>query len=348
MRYPKFLQKGGRIGFIAPSFGCATQPYISLFEKAKERFSKQGYITTEGPNCHASCGIGKSNLPSACGAEINDFFLNDKCDVIISCGGGETMCEDLPFVDFDGIAKAEPKWYMGYSDNTNLTYTLPVLCDIAAVYGPCVSSFGMEVPHRSINDAFGILTGEVRSVTNYDKWELESLKDEDHPFVPYNLTEDFNMRIYRGGRELTGKEAEISMSGRLIGGCMDCLVNLIGTRFDRSAAFSEKYKADGIIWFIEACDYNVMDCRRALWQMNEAGWFKNVKGFLIGRPMNYNDEFAGYDMRSAFNDMLAEFDVPVLLDLDIGHLPPMMPIVSGAVADVTAKNGALSIVYSYR
>ena len=348
MRYPKFLQQGGRIGFIAPSFGPTTEPYASLFEKVKERFKGQGYRIVEGPNCHASNGIGKSNTPEACGAEINDFFINDRCDVIISCGGGETMCEDLPFVDFAGIAKAEPKWFMGYSDNTNLTYTLPVLCDTAAIYGPCAASFGMEPPHRSLLDAFDILTGRAGEVENYDKWERESLKDAEHPFVPFNLTEDFKMHIYRSGKELTGSDAQLDISGRLIGGCMDCLVNLIGTPFDGSAAFAEKYKNDGIIWFTEACDYNVMDCRRALWQMKQAGWFKYVKGFLIGRPMNYDDVFAGYDMRSAFADMLAEFDVPVLTDLDIGHLPPMMPIVSGALADVVSKDGKLKISYKYR
>ena len=27
MRYPLFLQDEGTIGFVAPSFGCATEPY---------------------------------------------------------------------------------------------------------------------------------------------------------------------------------------------------------------------------------------------------------------------------------------------------------------------------------
>ena len=347
MRYPDFLKENGRIGFIAPSFGCATMPYIALFEKARERFSKMGYVLVEGPNCSLSDGIGKSNTPQACGEEINDFFINDRSDIIISCGGGETMCEDLPFVDFEGIAKAKPKWYLGYSDNTNLTYTLPVLCDTAAVYGPCVSDFGMEPLHKSVRDAFDIMTGRITEVGNYDKWELESFKSEDNPFAPYNTTETFNMRVFRGGKELTGADADVSINGRLIGGCMDCLVNLIGTPFDGSAAFADRYKDDGIIWFIEACDFNVMDCRRGLWQMTQAGWFKHVKGFLIGRPMNYYDRFIDYGMKQVFADMLAEYDVPVLTDVDLGHLPPMMPIVSGAMAAVKTSDGKLKLRYDY-
>ena len=33
MRYPKFLPVNGTIGFVAPSFGCATEPYYTAFLK---------------------------------------------------------------------------------------------------------------------------------------------------------------------------------------------------------------------------------------------------------------------------------------------------------------------------
>lgn len=348
MRYPDFLKKNGRIGFIAPSFGCATEPYISLFNRAKERFRNLGYELVEGPNCSVTLGVGKSNSPKACGEEINDFFINDRSDIIISCGGGETMCEDLPYVDFEAIAKARPKWYLGYSDNTNLTFTLPVLCDTVAVYGPCVSEFGMEILHKSVEDAFKIMTGEIKSVENYDKWEIDELKSDENPYAPYNVTEDYSMRVFRNGKEMS--EAAISFSGRLIGGCLDCLVNLVGTPFDRTAEFCEKYKNDGIIWFVESCDLNTMDCRRAIWQLEQAGWLKHVKGFIVGRPMLYNDRFIDYTIHDSFIDMLAGYDVPVVIDADLGHLPPMMPMVSGAKAVITATPGvarSLKIEYDY-
>ncbi|MCR5322416.1 MAG: LD-carboxypeptidase [Lachnospiraceae bacterium] len=375
MRYPEFLKKNGKIGFIAPSFGCATEPYSLLFEKAKERFRAWGYDLVEGPNCSVSLGIGKSNSPQACGREINDFFINDRSDVIISCGGGETMCEDLPYVDFDAISKAKSKWYLGYSDNTNLTFTLPVLCDTAAIYGPCVSDFGMEPLHRSVEDAFKLMTGELKSIGNYDGWEIDELKSEEDPYAPYNATEKFNMRIFKGGKELSpekdlndlseksneisentndgfkpGTDSAVCFEGRLIGGCLDCLVNLIGTPFDKTKEFCEKYKEDGIIWFIESCDLNTMDCRRAIWQLEQAGWFRYVKGFLIGRPLQYYDRFIDYTIHDSYVDMLAKYDVPVLMDVDLGHLPPMMPIVSGAKAKVTATvkdQPSLKIDYDY-
>lgn len=44
------------------------------------------------------------------------------------------MCEILPYIDFEKIRNSEPKWFLGYSDNTNLIFLLATLCDTAAIY----------------------------------------------------------------------------------------------------------------------------------------------------------------------------------------------------------------------
>ncbi len=342
MRYPGFLKTNGKIGFIAPSFGAVIEPYHTMFSSALDTFEKMGYKTVLGPNVYESSGVGKSNTPDKCGEEINDFFMNDKCDVIISCGGGETMCEDLPFVDFKGISESVPKWYLGYSDNTNLTALLPTLCDTAAIYGVCASNFGMKPWHKSIKDTFDILTGRISSVSNYDKWEIADAETDD-PLAPYNVTEPFDMTVYNPSGSDTA-----SFSGRLIGGCMDCLNIICGTQFDKMKEFTEKYKDDGIIWFLEACELTPMSVHRVLWQLDNAGWFNNVKGFLIGRPMLFEADGMGFDRFTAVKSVLGKYNVPILFDVDIGHLPPMMPIISGGFANVEAKRNSLVINYIFR
>ncbi|MBR5967377.1 MAG: LD-carboxypeptidase [Lachnospiraceae bacterium] len=348
MRYPKFLQGGGRIGFIAPSFGCSTEPYKSLFIAAQERFAKLGYGLVLGPNAYADAGIGKSNTPELCGAEINDFFLNDRSDAIISCGGGETMCEDLPFVDFDAISKAEPKWYMGYSDNTNLTFTLPVLTDTAAIYGPCVSEYGMKDLEPSLRDAFDVMCGKTAEAHNYAKWEKEQLKSPENPYAGYNLTEDFKLRAFVGPNEITASTEPCRVKGRLIGGCLDCLANLVGTPYDRVSDFAARYADDGILWFLESCDLNVMSIRRALWNLDQAGWFEHASGFLIGRPLQFDDAWGDFDRIAAVVGILSKYNVPIILDLDIGHLPPMMPIVSGALGEAEVLGNSFRMKYIYK
>lgn len=325
MRYPEFLKENGTIGFVAPSFGAATEPYKSQFVRALENFEKEGYQTDLGPNVFAGDGIGISSTPENCGKELTDWYCSKKNDALISVGGGELMCEILDHVDFKKIRRAAPKWYMGYSDNTNFNFLLPTLCDTAAFYAPCVKAFSMEPRHESVQDAFDLMTGKKLSVHGYKKWEIREQEDAGL-FDPYNTTETTKVIFHNWDKK--------PISGRFIGGCMDCLCNLIGTNFDQVKKFNARYADDGIIWFMEACDLNNFAIRRALWEMKHAGWFKNVKAFLIGRPYNYGQTLIGLDQYEAVLGALREFDVPVLMDCDLGHLPPMMPMINGGYGTV--------------
>ena len=250
MKYGKFLEEGGTIGFVAPSFGCNIEPYRTGFEKAQKKLQELGHKIWLGPNCYEGKGIGISNTPQLCGKELQEAYLSKESDVLISCGGGELMCEILDYVDFDRIKKADPKWYMGYSDNTNMTFLLTTLCDTASIYGPCAPAFGMNPWHPAIDDAYQVLTGKKHMLNGYDGWEKESLKDEEHPTEPYHITEEKVLHTFAGAE----KAIYAQMQGRLIGGCMDCLVNLTGTKYDKVNEFTEKYKEDGFIWFLESCD----------------------------------------------------------------------------------------------
>ncbi len=401
MRYPEFLSPGGTIGFVAPSFGCAEEPYLSAFDNAQRKWKEMGYKLQLGPNCYAQEGIGISNTPPKCGAELWQSYCSADNDVLISCGGGELMCEILDYVDFEKIRQARPKWYMGFSDNTNMTFLLTTLCDTASIYAPCAAAFGMEPWHPAIQDAMALLGGRQLRFAGYDKWEREWLKDEEHPLLPYNVTEPSviryalpdgrtNVESLRGmsiGSAVSGqaerqqacacpgglagqggerpdgtspdrrataaKDAvadmtadgtpQIELHGRLLGGCMDCLVNLLGTKYDKVTAFTERYQDDGILWFLEACDLNVMSIRRAMWQMEHAGWFEHCSGFLIGRPLCHGQEMMGLDQYGAVYEIIRKYNVPVLMDLDIGHLSPMMPLVCGSMAQVASDGTHYSV-----
>lgn len=335
MRYPKFLPKNGTIGFVAPSFGCNIEPYRTAFLNAQKKWTDLGYRLDLGPNCYEGSGIGISNTPELCAQELMEYYQSDRNDCLISCGGGELMCEILGHIDFGKLKTAAPKWYMGYSDNTNFTFLLTTLCDTASIYGPCAATFGMEPWHDSLTDTMRLLTGEQLEVHGYDRWEIESRKDETNPLAPYNLTEQKILRRF--------PDQDTEFSGRLLGGCVDCLVNLLGTEFDGVQAFAEKYREDGVIWFLECCDLNVMAIRRAMWQMEHAGWFRFVKGFLIGRPAVYGQEIMGMDQYRAVLGILEQYHVPVIMDVDIGHLPPMMPLITGSLATVSVRENELSV-----
>ena len=68
----------------------------------------------------------------------------------------------------------------------------------------------MEPWHESLHDAYRILTGESREVHGYPLWEKESLKTEENPLMPYNLTEKRVLKRF--------PDADCTMEGRLLGG----------------------------------------------------------------------------------------------------------------------------------
>ena len=81
MRYAEFLKEGGTIGFVAPSFGANIEPYHSAFDRALENLTKKGYSYVLGPNCYAGEGIGISNTPEKCGAELENAYCDTESQV---------------------------------------------------------------------------------------------------------------------------------------------------------------------------------------------------------------------------------------------------------------------------
>ncbi len=326
MKYPKFLNNNTNLIFIAPSFGCVIEPYKSRLIKAYDVFKEAGLNPTYGPNVFNDGGV-RSNTKEICVKEFMDGYVSNN-QLLLSVGGGNLMYELLDLIDFEKIKLLEPKWFMGYSDNTNLTFTLTTLCDIATIYGGCAPEFGTTKLYASQLDAISLIKGEKLKFIGYPKYELESIKDENNPLAAYNLTED---------KILTCYPDKIEMEGRLIGGCTDSLLSLIGTPYDKVHEFSQKYENDGLIWFLESCDLTAWQLRLAILQMKRHGWFKNTKGFIFGRSLLINDKFFDIDMHNAIYDVLKDLNVPIILDADFGHIKPQLPIICGSYAKVKAN-----------
>lgn len=85
-----------------------------------------------------------------------------------------------------------------------------------------------------------------------------------------------------------------------------------------------------------------------MWQMDNAGWFKYVKGFLIGRPMVHGQQMMGLDQYEAVMAIIRKYNVPVIMDTDIGHVAPTMPIICGSYADIEIKGQELNINMSLK
>lgn len=358
MKTPKFIKPGDTISLTAPSFGAGVEPYITRTEAAIRNLKERGYGITVMPSTYKNDGFGISTNPKDAAQDLMEAYLDPITKAVISVGGGELMCETMSQVDFDKIKEAPAKWFMGFSDNTNFIHPLVTLCDVPAIYGPCVSSFGKPW-EQSEMDAIALLEGEKLKVEGYDRfespWEEEEAPEEEDPLAPYNLNADKVLTSFvpcetKGEEVVNGAdglrkaddEEEIKMQGTLLGGCLDILELISGTRFDGTKSFIQNHEK--IIWVLEACDLNPMSIRRAVWHLKELGWFETAAGFLIGRPLaSFGQNFMGVNQYNAVTGILGELGVPIIMDADIGHVKPTMPLIMGSHAEVTVRGNALSV-----
>ena len=347
MRIPKSIKPGDTIGLVAPSFGAAIEPYITRLEAAIRTFEKRGYQVVAADSCYKSDGLGISTSPASAARDVCDFYLDASIDALISVGGGELMNETISCIDFERLKAAPAKWFMGYSDNTNMIVPMAALSDVAGIYAPCASGFGKPWEDTE-NDAFALLEGTKNVITGYPYFEHPDVGDairKSQPLARYQLTEEKVLTSFvSDGTALVkaGDADDIEMSGTLMGGCLDVLVNLSGTEYDGIHQFNKSHKK--VIWILEACDLNPMAIRRSVWSLLHQGWFENAAGFLIGRPMAaFRQTMMGVDTYNAVTDIVAELGVPVIMDADIGHVSPMMPLVIGADANVCVRGNHIEI-----
>ena len=337
MKYPKFLTKG-KIGVCAPSFGCTINPYLKRCENAVKTLNKKGYDIVFSDSCfkNEKCRSAPAEVRAK---EFEDLYFDKDINAVVSMAGGEFMMEILPYINFKKLKIAEPKLFTGASDNTNLSFLLPVNCDVAAIYGACFPYFGMKPWHKAVKNNFDLLTGKQLSFDSYKKYEIDNpkRKQEGYELCGYNCTEKVEWKI------LTG-EKEVEIQGRIIGGCLDVLTHMVGTPFCKIKDFNKRYKDDGVIWYLESCDINVLEQIRSIWLLKQNGWFENVKGFLIGRPLN-SESIMDVDYKEGVLEQLKDFNVPIICDIDVGHVAPSLPILNGSVAKVKVKKGKGNIEF---
>ena len=321
IQIPAFVKKGDTIGVTAPSFGCTIEPYITRFESAVKKFNSKGFNVKVGNCVHKSDGIGISSLPEACAEELVTFYNDDENAALISAGGGELMCETISNINFKKLQKSAPKWFMGYSDNTNFIFPLVTCTHVAAIYGHNFPGFG-KVWEQSEKDNFAILNGTKTMFNGYKNFQTDEdanrIKDTDY-LSPYLLS---------CKKEIISTHSKFTAEGIMLGGCLDILTNLCGTKFDCMKEFIKG--TDKIIWVLEACDLSPLDIRRTLWHLDESGWFKNACAFIFGRPLRaWNQSVMGVNQYNAVTDILSKYNKPIAFDCDIGHLSPTLPVVFG-------------------
>lgn len=327
MIYPKFIKEGSKISVPAPSSGAYNELYNKRFDNAKRKFENMGYIVELSKNIYNS-NKARSASKEERSKELNEMFANKEIDAIICAAGGEFLMEILDDINFEELAK-NPKWVQGFSNPTMLLYSITTLYDIATIYSNNFSSFGAKEYDKSINDNLEILKGNVVALNSYDLYE-EDGKEKITGLEGYNLTKEVKWKIL--------DKEEIKIKGRLLGGCLEDIVLISGTKYDGIKTFNDRYKDDGIILYFDNCESSKEELIRSLWKLSQLEYFKYATGIIFGRN-GIEKSWIGYSMEEMLKDScLNELDIPIIYDADISHKGPSLPLINGAIAEVEVKN----------
>lgn len=328
MRYPKSLKVGDTIGICAPSAGVVEERKIKRLDAAISQLKELGYNVIETKNVRND-KKGRSAPGKVRAEEFMELLLNPKVKMIIYAGGGDFLVEMLEYLDWEELKNIEPKWTQGYSDITTISFLFNTILDIPSIYSQAIKDYAMKPLYRNLTDSLLLASGEEIIQSSFEKYEV---KNEDESInAPYNLTEKVEWK------NLTG-ENEIKLEGRALGGCLDCIKTFFGTKYDKINEYIEKYKNDGIVWFLEVFEMTTPEVYRTLWQMKNAGYFKNTKGIIFGRPLFIRNDY-DITFNEAVMDALKELNIPIIADADIGHVSPQLAIVNGTILEITSKDG---------
>ncbi|WP_329350919.1 LD-carboxypeptidase [Streptomyces sp. NBC_01261] len=322
VRYPRPLRPGDRVGVTSPSSGVpdALRKRLDVAIRAVEA---RGYEVVVG-----RCMDGAGHVSAPAGeraAELTDMLTDPGIRAVVPPWGGETAIDLVPLLDFERIGRAEPTWVVGYSDISTLLTPLTLLTWTATVHGNSL----METPYRAPEGLLSWLDiaaspqGEPFTQTPPGRHRSPGRDD----FVGHPEVRDLTLDTPGRWTRLDG-DGDVDIEGRLIGGCVETLANLAGTPYLDVAAFARSAAPEGLLMYVEACEDNAFTICRNLHGMRLAGFFDAANAVLVGRT--HAPDSPTLTQHEAVMDALGPLGVPVVADVECGHVPPYLPLVNGA------------------
>ena len=376
MKHPESLKKGDIIGICAPSGGITKPEKIQELEEAEKQLKEMGYRIIETKSVRKE-KKGRSNTAKKRAEEFMELLKNKEVKLIIFATGGDYLMEMLDYLDLEEIKKLEPKWMQGYSDITTLEFIFNTILEIPSIYCDTIKSYAMKPLYRNLKDALKIASGEKITQKSFEKCEKSEFNnledafgdgakkhqqepdvfgdgDKKHQQEP-DVFGDGDKKHYQDPNEekynLTEKvewkninnEPKIEMQGRMIGGCLDCIKIFFGTKYDNIKNYINKYKNDGIIWYLECFEMNSPELTRILWQMRNAGYFNNINGIIFGRSLVFRKDY-DTNFKEAVKQAIGDLNIPIIYDADIGHVAPQLAIINGEIMKITSEEGKGKII----
>ncbi|QKW08704.1 LD-carboxypeptidase [Streptomyces sp. NA04227] len=322
IRYPRPLRPGDRVGVTSPSSGVPDELRARL-DVALGDVRARGYEVVVG-----SCMDGSGHVSAPAeerAAELMEMLTDPTIRAVIPPWGGELAIDLIPLLDWERLAAAEPTWFVGYSDVSTLLTPLTLLTGTATLHGNNLMDTPYEVSEGLVSWLDLVAAPPGYRFTQTPPGRHRTVGHDDFAAFPEIRT--YTLDSTGPWVRLDGS-GDVTAEGRLIGGCIETLAGLAGTRCLDSTAFAEREAPEGLLVYVEACEDNAFVICRNLHGMRLAGFFDRANAILVGRTGAPDSRTL--TQHEAVLDALGSLNVPILADVECGHVAPYMPIVNGA------------------
>jgi muramoyltetrapeptide carboxypeptidase len=326
MRFARPLQPGDRIGVTAPSSGI--QPgMLARFDVAVKSLEARGYDVVLGECLGTPSVVSAPKEQRA--AELTAMLADPEIRAVVPPWGGELAIDLLDRLDWDALAAAEPTWLVGWSDLSTVMLPITLRLGWASLHSLNL----MDTPYDPAPglahwlDVAGA-TGPVTQTSPGLYREGWADYVEEPEVTTMALDREGPWKVLGGGG--------VDVSGVLVGGCLEVLSPLAGTPYGDVPAFGREHADEGLLVYLEACEAEAPAVGRMLHGLRLAGWFDDASGILIGRTAAPDAD--RMTQQEAVADALGMLDLPIVMDLEIGHVQPFLPLVNGASARVVADD----------
>lgn len=319
---PRRLTPGDLIAVATPS-GPVHTP--RRFARGARTLRSLGFEVVTGPMAAPSNPRDRRSRAD----ELNTFLRDPSVRAIVMSIGGYTSSAVLGEIDWQAL-RDDPKIILGYSDITAILLAALVNANVVTFHGPTLMAELGEYPEILPYTCSGIL----RALTEPKPLGvLHAARKWTEEFLPWDEADNRarTMRKSSGWKWLSPGEAV----GRLLGGNLDTICSLAGTRFMPDFR--------GAIVLIETASSTLDSIERCMTHLEMLGVFDQMAGMLVGRTFRGNEELEA-GLRQLICEYAGSRAIPVVSDMDIGHTDPMLTLPLGVRVHLNSSTRQVEVL----
>ena len=338
---PKRLKRGDKIAVVSLSWGgMGDAEFIHKYKIAKSRLETEfGLEAIAMP--HALKGSTfVAEHPELRAKDLMDAFEDKSISAVFCAIGGDDTIRTLPYIDIN-IIRQNPKIFMGYSDST-INHLMMHKAGLTSFYGPSVMcEFGEYVK------MFDYTKSAIESVLFKDSayYSVLSSPQWSSDFVPWgeqNIEVEKKLKPETHGYEIL--QGSGTVSGHLLGGCIDVFPMAIGTEIWPSTD-----EWTGAILFIETSEEKPSPdyVKRIFRNLAVQGILKVLRGIIVGKPMEeaFFEEYKEAIVQVVYMEEHLTY-LPIFYNVNFGHATPIGIMPYGIEIEMNCKMKTLTFMES--